>query len=300
MAVRFPEGSQISSTEDECRDYLFTHMTAVMTRGKSTEELWKPRAIAIDSNTGEIYVAEGNSRVTIFSETLEFLKTFTHKNMKSPWGIVIHNDSLYMTDILRHSVFYFKVTGASPSVRSFPLINEEGGIGSDTNNYNEPRQLAVFITNGYIYVSDYYNHRIKILDEDLHYIRHISHTSMTTPSDVKLTPDAVYVLSDSDAYCIHVFSHAGGKIQSLIPCGYGPGGQVEYPYFFCLDSRGNFVISDCVLCQIRIFSKEGKLIYKLIHDQWRTSSKFGVAQTANEKLLTVSQDGYRLVNMFSL
>ena len=81
MTVRSPEGSHISSSEHECRDYLFSYMTAVAAEGKSAGELWRPRAIAIDSNTSKIYVVEGIPRVTIFSETLEFLNTFTHKSI---------------------------------------------------------------------------------------------------------------------------------------------------------------------------------------------------------------------------
>ena len=107
MAGLFPEESQVSRIEDECS--LYSHMIAVAAEGKSAGELWRPRAIAIDSNTGKIYVADEISHVNIFSETLEFLKAFTYDNMKSPWGIAIHNDSMYMTDILRHSVFHFKM-----------------------------------------------------------------------------------------------------------------------------------------------------------------------------------------------
>ena len=178
---------------------------------------------------------------------------------------------------------------------------EQGGVGSDIGHYFQPRQLAVSIS-GYVYVSDYCNHRIKILDGDLRYVRHISHESMTSPCDVKLTPDKVYVLSA--ALCIHVFSHEGEKIQSLILCEFSPRFDESTP-FFCLDIKDNFVISDCSLCQIQIFSREGKLIYRLgfqelqfeIHCFYFPS---GVAQTANGKLLVALQMGQKMLRMFSL
>ena len=301
MAARFPVGSQISSIEEECRDYLFSHMTAVAAKGNSDGELWSPRGIAIDSNTGKIYVAEEISRVTIFNETLEFLGTFMHKDMHSPWGIVIHNDSMYMTDTRRHSVLHFKVTGYS-----LLLINEVGEYGYDIYHFYRPRQLAVS-TNGYVYVSDHLNHRIKVLDGDLRYIRHISHHSMTRPNDVKLTPDKVYVLSDfadASAHYIHIFTHVGEKIQSLIPREYDPGAQIGNTYFFCIDIRGNFVISVNFFSQILIFSEAGRLIYKLgFHERglgnFCLHSLFGVTQTANGKLLVVCENGQKLLRMFS-
>ena len=172
-----------------------------------------------------------------------------------------------MTDTRRHSVLHFKVTGDS-----LFLINEVARYGSGIYHFNEPRQLAVSI-NRHIYVSDRYNNRIKVLEGNLHYIRHISHQSMTRPGDVRLTPDKVYVLCNSDAYFIHVFTHAGEKIESIIPHEYSPRVNFTNPYFLCIDNRGNFIIRACVR-QIQIFSKEGKLFSTLrFHPKRRKVAK---------------------------
>ena len=287
MAALFPEGPHISSTEEE---YSFSHMTAVALETDSTYDCGLCN-IAIDSNTGKIYVVEDNLRVTIFSDTLEFLITFTLENMVSPGGVVIHNDSMYMTDTVRHSVLHFKVTG-----NFLVLINEVGGEGSDIDHYIKPTHLDVSI-NGYIYVADCYNHRIKVIDENLYYIRQFSHRSMARPIDIKLNPYEVYVLCDSNTLTIHVFSHFGDKIQSLILRECRPGAWVESSRIFSLDSRGNFVITDS-LSDIQIFSKEGKLIHTLgSHELGLESSGFGplfiAAQTVNSKLLVVLHENIR-------
>ena len=110
-------------------------------------------------------------------------------------------------------------------------------------------------TNGDVFVADYGNHRIQILDDSLHFHRFITHLAMKHPRDVKL-----YVLCD-DSPCILVFSHAGGKIRSLIT--QGSGMQIGLAYFFCLDRKHNLLISDCGNNQIIIFSKEGTHLHTI-------------------------------------
>ena len=91
---------------------------------------------------------------------LEFLNTFSHPHMKYPYGIAIHRDNVYVTDIVEHSVFHFKVEAG------FRLVAKLGGRGSGIEQFDEPRQLAVSI-NGDVFVTDRYNNRVQILDDKL-------------------------------------------------------------------------------------------------------------------------------------
>ena len=68
-------------------------IVAVGKKGQAPGELWYPYGVAIDENTNLIYVAEallGSCGVSIFSETGEFINTFTHQDMGRPYGIAIH------------------------------------------------------------------------------------------------------------------------------------------------------------------------------------------------------------------
>ena len=87
---------------------------AVGKEGKAPGELWYPKAVAIDRNTNNIYVTEGNMfsnfpRISIFSDGGEFLNSYTHEHMKCPRGIVIHTDNMYITDTGVDAVFQFKI-----------------------------------------------------------------------------------------------------------------------------------------------------------------------------------------------
>ena len=71
----------------------------------------------------------------------------------------------------------------------------------------------------------------------------------------------MYVLSDSDTPCVHIFSYTGHKIRSLLTRGVGM--QVTDPSHFCLDAHKSLIISDWGTDQIKIFSNEGTLLHTL-------------------------------------
>ena len=264
-------------------------IVAVGEEGQAPGELWCPLGVAIDENTNLIYVAEwGSCRISIFSETGEFLNTFTNQDMREPWGIAIHRDNLYVTDTGVHAVFQFKIEADMRLVAS--LRSEGSGMGQ----FDNPHGLSVS-TNGDVFVADFFNHRIQILDDSLHSQRFITHQTMEYPRDVKLTPDEVYVLCDVSP-CILVFSHAGEKIRSLIT--QGTEMQIGLAQFFCLDRKQNLLISDWGNHQVVIFSKEGTHLHTIGergHEVGMFHYPRGIVLTKNLKLITVSiNDNYRL------
>ena len=144
--------------------------------GKAPGELYCPNGVAIDENTGSIYVVEGigSTRVSVFSETGEFLTTFTHRDMRYPHGIALHRDNIYVTDSWTHAVFHFKMKQQVRHVATFGR-GEDNHRSSD-KQLHHPHGLTVS-TDGDVFVADYDNHRIKILDP-------VTHQSMKYPRDV--------------------------------------------------------------------------------------------------------------------
>ena len=102
MAVRFPDITQAIDIEEEVsvipRYENFRKLVAGK-KGRNPGELSSPRGVAIDKNSNHIYVAESYpARVSIFSESGEFLNVFTHEHMKCPFGIAIHRNNVYVSD----------------------------------------------------------------------------------------------------------------------------------------------------------------------------------------------------------
>ena len=160
----------------------------------------------------------------------------------------VHGDYLYVTDPALHAIFQFKMEP------QFSLVTKQDNRGSQIGEFNNPANLTVS-TNGDVYVTDYRNNRVQILNSSLQHLRTLTEQLIERPLDVKLTAD--YVLCE-DNPCVHVFSHSGERLRSLVSR--GDYMQVTHPRFFCLDAAENIIISDYSDHRIQIFSKEGNLI----------------------------------------
>ena len=266
-------------------------VVAVGKLGKAPGELFYPEAVAIDSND-RIFITEGHysnsfshARISVFSVKGEFLTSFSHQDMSVPRGVAIHGDNLYVTDTDVHSIFHFKIA------TDFPLIAKRGSFGQQIGKFNSPRNLAVS-NNGDVYVTEYYNHRVQIFDSSLLHPRSLTEQLIEQPKDIKLTADEVYVLCE-DNPCVHVFSHAGERLRSLISSGHQM--QVTFPFYFCLDSAENIIISDFFSDRIKIFTKAGNLITTLGE---RDFSK-GLALTKELSLVVVSWNDNFCLQIFS-
>ena len=273
---------------------LMRCVVAVGKKGRAPGELYDPRGVAIDENTGYIYVTEVfGSRVSVFSETGDFLNTFSHQDMRSPWGIALHRDNIYVTDPLSNSVFHFKMEQQIRHVATFG-----SGRGSSDEQLNNPRGLSVS-TDGDVFVADRNNDRIKILDQSLRFKRHVTHQSMKNPLDVKLTRDEMYVLCESSP-CVLVLSHAGEMTRSLVTR--GDGMQVYDPLFFCLDAKQNLLISYYSAHDVKIFSKDGTYLHTVGqegHERGMLYHPIGIALTKEMNLAIVSDNTIFALQIFS-
>ena len=270
-------------------------VVAVGKQGNAPGELSSPEGVAVDGNTGSIYVVEsvfGFNRVSVFSETGDFLSSFPHQYVTSLHSIALHRDSIYVTDWY-HSVFQFKMEQQIRHVATF------GGVeGSSDEQLNYPSGLTVS-TDGDVFVADRNNNRIKILDESLRFKRHVTHQSMKEPRDVKLSRDEMFVLCQSSP-CILVFSHAGEMTSSLVTR--GDGMQVAGVRFFCLDAEQNLLISDYEAGNVKIFSKDGILLHTVGqagHGRGMFYQPKGIALTKSLHLVIVSYNMKFGLQMFS-
>ena len=297
MAARFPETPE--SPFDTFRSLVLI------------EKLFEPQAIAIDSSTNEIYVTDESyliygdrmnrsavktrveARIYVYTEKGELVKYFTHEDLKYPYGIAIHRDNIYVTDVEQDCLFHFKVSMENR------FIAQLGGLGSGIGEFNEPRQLTVS-SNGDVYLTDYLNHRIPILDSDLCYKRTITHHSLRYPCDIKLTLEQVCVLCDGFVSpSIHTFSHIGENIRSMTL----PENMIQSSYFFCINVDGNFILSDCADHQIKLFSKDGVLLdtfgrYGLYAGDFYKPR--GLAFTNNHKLVIAFNNSNFGLQIFSI
>ena len=171
------------------------------------------------------------------------------------------------------------------------MVSKVGKKGSGKNEFSHPQNISVS-TNGDVYIADNGNNRVVVRDSELKFKQSIQHSSMTRPYDVKTLNEEVYVLSEIDNPCLHVFHHSGSKLRSFITCGEGSCYQVGEGFCFCFDKQSNIVIGDYKARCIKVFSQAGTLLHTLSGSKKENTEiqPRGIVITPNNQIVCSSVD----------
>ena len=268
---------------------------SVVKKGTAEEELSTPNKVAFDEKSQRIYVTNavlfGTKIISVFSVTGEYIDGVCEKQVNFPFGIAISGDNVFVSDAWLNCVFKFKFP-------TFISVRKVGKGGTGVRKFRHPHSLTV--ADGYVYVADYPNNRIAVMSTELQHSNYITHQTMTRPRDVKVNNNKLYVLSDTDSPCLHVFSLTGEKIRSFITRDEDGNAQVRKCLSFCLDKKQNILMADLVAHNIKVFSQEGTLLHTLgdTQDRDKTIIPYGIALTDNNKIICTSQDTNFLLHIF--
>ena len=264
MATHFPEsiGVPIVDQEDRITRFplvpnydAFQRSIVVAGEGESFPiGSIEPLRVAIEPTTDYIYVTDfKNGLIHIFSQTGDHINHFGDPYLTWPWGILIHLDNIFVTDTQHHVIFLIRL----PDLKMMKKVCKRG---SGRKEFDFPTQLAIS-PNQNLYVTDTYNNRLQILTTDFKFTDSLQHRTMSRPVDVKFSNNEIFVLSDTDTPCVHLFTLSGEKTISLVTR--GDGMQVRSPIFFCLDGHNNILISEYSSRSIEVFSPAGDLLHTI-------------------------------------
>ena len=153
-------------------------------RGRANDELYWPRGITLDEPNQLIYIADWlNSRIQVVSFTGKFLKRFGQGILKSPWGIAMTEDNVFVTDIRLHALLQF-------SKKDYKLVRRTGTFGGGEGQLNNPIGLCIDY-NGDVYVAESSNNRVSVFSKDLNFLKHLGTQQLKNPFDVKVTSNSV-------------------------------------------------------------------------------------------------------------
>ena len=273
---------------------LLQPSVSVGKKGTAKGELDWPHGVAVDEESKLIYVASvgygyDTANISVFSMTGKYIDRFCVGQVKHPYGIAIsENNDVFVSDTGSDCVYKFKLP-------KFQLVTKVGKEGTGVREFKYPRYLTV-TTDRSVLVADCNNNRIAVMDTDLKHQRYIKHPTMTYPTDVKVNNNKVYVLSDTDSQCLHVFSLTGEKIRSLITLDVWGNAQVDQCCSFCLDKKQNILMGDYTAGNIKVFSQEGALLHTLgdTQDGEEIIKPEGITLTNTNKIICTSVAGLRL------
>ena len=240
----------------ECKlDYSLKKqpVLAVGMYGSNDNELDWAAGLALDEVNQLIYIADcDHKRIQVVSFKGKFLKRFGQDILKGPWGIAVTEDNVFVTDEHLHALLQF-------SKKDCKLVRRTGTEGAGEGQLCRPQGLCSDY-NGDVYVAEPPNNRVSVFSKQLQFLKCLGTQQLKTPFDVKVTPNSLVIL-DWSPNCIHFYSRSGDLLSSCVT--QGEDGMVYHPYFFCLDTAGNILITDSRRHDVKILSPSGHLIHEI-------------------------------------
>ena len=235
-------------------------LSPVWTRdGTSSGEVTNPMQLAVDTTTQNIFVADiSASRIQVFSREGNHL----YKISTSPYpiGIAITNEYIFVST---DNKLVLKIEKSSNKlIKSIDTDNQVFGIEANTNTD--------------IYVCEYSNQSVIVLDNDLKFHRRIKLKSIQVISDiytnsVKLYGENMYVMfgGHSPIFHLRIFTLEGELVRCLMR-----ESEIGWSFFFSFDQSGNIIVADWGANQIKIFSQEGEVLHAITSDMLPEDQKF--------------------------
>ena len=178
------------------KDYKLVRRTGTQGEG----QLNYPRGLCTDYN-GDVYVANGNNRVSVFSKDLNFLKHLGTQQLDYPSDVKVTPMSVVVLDRSPNCIHFFSRSG--DLIRSCVTQGEDDVVDS-------PRFFCLDPA-GSILISDYLRHSIKILSPSgqlIHTIGKEGHGrgDLFRPFGISLSQTGnIFVLSDNSNFALQLF-----------------------------------------------------------------------------------------------
>ena len=260
---------------------------SVCDRGTGNEQLDSPRAVTVDHNTGNIYVADHyNNCVKVFDNTAKYLFKFGNGKgegkMSNPDGLLICGNRVLVTQGNDYIQVY-ELDGK--------FVSRFGIHGNGKLQFSLPFGLSTDEYNGDIYICDFYNNRIQIISENFEYKSEFGKDILYHPRDVKLYKDNIFILNQSNP-CLHIFNKDLMLRKSVVTSGEGQ--QLVNPCYFCIDKFGSILVSDHNSNSILILNSEFDFIHKISVSNY----PMGITMDNEDRVIVVCQAANNCLQIF--
>ena len=146
------------------------------------------------------------------------------------------------------------------------LIASVGECGSGPLQFNNPFGIAISPITGQVYIAEWGNHRIQVLNPDLTF-SHLfgsegsDNGEFQYPLDIAIDSQGLVYVSDSGNYCIQKFSPDGKFVGQFGTKGSGPG-QLNRPLGITIDTAatGLVYVSEHGNHRISVFTSDGVFV----------------------------------------
>lgn len=223
--------------------------------GKNEGEFNFPYGITGDKDKN-VYVADlYNGLISIFDSKGNFIKYFKEKDeknkaIKSPGGIRIFDEKLYVTDIEQSKVFVFNLKGEK--------LLEIGKTGMNDGEFRAPNSITVD-KDGNIYVCDTGNQRIQMFSSKGKFIKSLNGSKDGKGSSLFVNPRGIGIDSQGILYVVNNLTHyvygfdkEGNKVFEFGGMG-ADNEQFYLPNGLVVDENDQLYITDTLNQRIAVY-----------------------------------------------
>ena len=155
-------------------------------------------------------------------------------------------DGVFVTDRAKECLLKFSLAGK--------FINKTGSRGTTPGCFTTIAGLCY--ETGFVYVCDYCMQRIQVFNSNLQFVKQFGYGEIKCPSDISIHSDTLHILSQ-EQNTVYCYNRDGTYLKKIELTGQQQ--QMTTALFFTMDKRGNFLITDNAIDEIRIFSPDGVL-----------------------------------------
>ncbi|CEG29060.1 6-bladed beta-propeller [Bacillus sp. B-jedd] len=223
--------------------------------GEGKGEFKFPYGIAGDKD-GNIYVADlFNGKISIFDNKGKFLRYFEEKDsstssIKSPAGLRIFGNKLYITDIENKKVLVFDLDGKK--------ILEITTATSKEDLLNAPNAVTIDNQNN-IYVADSGNQRVVVYDKNGNYKLSINGSKdgkgdpkFVNPRGLAVGSDGILYLIDNMTHFVYGYDSKGEQVYQFGGLG-SENNQFFLPNGLFIDEKSQIYITDTFNQRIAVY-----------------------------------------------
>ena len=231
--------------------------------------LRQPWGVAVNSSRREVYVSESSGHcVSVFDAgTGDKLRSFGGRGngpcqFDTPCAVAITpTGDLLVCDCNNHRLLLLSPEGTP--------LKSVGSKGKKALQFNEPVGVGVHPKTGKIYVTEFRNNRVQILNSDLTYSARFGRSGseqgeLSRPYGVGFDEDGKVYVSERGNCRIQVFSETGKHLRMFAGNSTEGGVNLEVglrePVGVALDTSGRVFVSDVGKDSVEEFSSDGRFV----------------------------------------
>ena len=253
-------------------------------RGYGDGEIITPYGISIDDTSNEVFVADYYKHlVCVYSSEGDFIRKFGGDWLNGSYGICLSGEFIFVSSLSSSVISKFAKSGE--------FVKSTSLEGENAIQLKSPRGLCV--QNEFVYICNFGHNRIEVLELDLAFIKNFGEDKLKYPQDIKLFQNQIFVLVQLNS-TIHTFNTEHNYLRSIHFTGLQS--QISTAYFFTIDNKGNFIVSDREAGCLKVFNPSGEYVDTL--GEGFLSLPRGVAIDHQQRIIIINELNYQCFQIY--